>query len=284
MAILYQNINANNSRFPTPKQKPIQRNVFPNDLIANGRDFYMSMEFKDYSFREIMPNAVPFSAEILNVIDNNITPILNEGKNLFAGAINSLTGSNLNRDSFNFTPSTRIGNIALPLPKSINDITTLNWSDQSVIEKIPGIRDGAAGFATTSFMSGLTINPFLFMFFQRPNFKEFIFKWTLTPNTEEESNTIVKIINSCKKASLPTKSGFGFLLQYPQIVQIYLFPKELEKHMRFKPCAITSVQADYTAAGNPSFFKGTNLPTVISLTLSLKEIELWDSSEIYGVS
>jgi hypothetical protein len=278
MAILYQNINANNARFPTPKQKPIQRNVFPNDLRTNGRDFCMYMQFKEYNFTDMLPNTVPFGSQLANILNNNVTPFIQSNLQKLAKYFNT------DISNLTLTTSQNIGPIVLPLPKSINDITTLNWSDQSVIEKIPVARGVGEFIATTSFMSGLTINPFLFMFFQRPNFKEFTFKWTLTPNTEAESRTIIKIINSCKKASLPTKTGFGFLLQYPQVVQIDIFPDELKQHMSFKPCAITSVQADYTAAGNPSFFKGTNLPTVISLTLSLKEIELWDSSEIYGVS
>jgi len=39
------------------------------------------------------------------------------------------------------------------------------------------------------------------------------------------------------------------------------------------------VQVDYNGSGTPSFFK-SGAPTIINLTLQLKEIQLWTSEEI----
>ena len=47
-------------------------------------------------------------------------------------------------------------------------------------------------------MGGYALNPFQFMSFKQPNYKEFSFNWTLTPNSPQESETLKKIINQLK--------------------------------------------------------------------------------------
>jgi hypothetical protein len=278
MAILHQNISYNNSRFPRPKTRITQPNVFPSDLNIDGRGFYTKISFKNYNFLDdVLPDT--FSGGLGGTLSGFINGIISFGSN-------AVKGFGYTPGASSFTPSLEIGDIILPIPKKINDNFTFSWNDQSVLEKVAKLDPtgrvafGTSAIATSSFMTGVTINPFLFMFFQRPNFKEFVLQWTLTPNTPKESETVNKIVDSLQKASLPTKTGFGFLLKYPHVLEIKLYPQEFGDQMMFKMCAITSVQVDYTGAGSPSFFKGTNLPTVMTLSLSLKEIELWDSSEI----
>jgi len=286
MAIIQQNINANNARFPTPKQPPIQPLSFPNDLNVGDREFYTQIQFQKYS------PLSQFNLGNLNSIVSDLNTLVN-GVNAI-GSLLGIPGTGIQLAT-NFTPAPNLpGAILLPIPKKINDATTLSWNEQtalglgsSLANIIPGL-GGAINAASqvtsaTSFLSGVTVNPFLFMFFQRQNFKEFVLQWTLTPNTPKESTTILNIINTCKSAALPTAQGGGSLLQYPLIAQISLYPSELQQHLIFKPCAIISVQADYTGTGSPSFFKNTKLPTVVNLTLSLKEIQLWDSSELPSV-
>ena len=274
MPYIPRNRNTNNARFPTPPQKSIRLNAFPNDLIDDsrgGRNFYTQITFVDYITGAKNPGAGVQAG--LSLLAAGIEGVGNLISNLFSVAGN-VAG---------YTAQSAIGPIILPIPKKINDAVTLTWQEESLTkkasEKIPAIGAAAEAIATTSFMTGLTVNPFLFMFFQRPNFKEFVFQWTLIPYNEKESTTIVNIVNAFKKAALPTKTS-GFLLQYPMIANISFSPNEFGRNMIIKPCAIISVQVDYTGAGMPSFFKGTNLPTIVNLSLSLKEIQLWDSSEI----
>ena len=67
-------------------------------------------------------------------------------------------------------------------------------------------------------------------------------------------------------------------MNYPNIANIFMLPSS-DFTFEFKPCAITSVQVDYTAGGQPSFFIGTNAPTIVNLTISVKEIELWTQED-----
>lgn len=110
------------------------------------------------------------------------------------------------------------------------------------------------------------------MMFKRPNFKEHTLQWTLAPNTQEESETLKRIINQCKRAALPSGGRTDLMMQYPDMCTVSFTPDNYL--YKIKPCAIISVQVDYTGAGGPSFFK-SGAPTVVNLTLQLKEIELW---------
>jgi hypothetical protein len=186
------------------------------------------------------------------------------------------------------------GGFKLPIPRRLNDNEVVLWEEWSATGAVAQATSQAAGqflgnFATSvvtglqlgakgaEIASGNVINPFMFMMYKRPGFKEFTLSWTLAPNTESESETLLSIIKECKAAALPSTTGIWGLQKYPKIALVSFKP---EKYLfKLKPCAIISVQVDYNGSGTPSFFR-SGAPTVINLTLQLKEIQLWTSEEI----
>jgi len=182
------------------------------------------------------------------------------------------------------------GGIRLPIPRKLNDVQTVVWSSGSIYSDAAGVLSTLAGkTATTAFntakmgvsaASGYSVNPLLFMTFQKPNYKEHSLSWSFTPNTEQESNTLVDIINYLKFNSLPKQVLGGGIYEYPNILFVRLFPKD-EFTMKFRPCAVNGVSVDYNGAGVPSFFKN-GAPTVVNLTLQLTEIQLWDQTNYTG--
>jgi len=192
----------------------------------------------------------------------------------------------------------------LPLPRQINDTHTMVWEEASASN---GVVDTASAFKkrtgpvqqitekalenkNTSFaiaaqlasaggyITGQQINPFLYMMFKSPTFKTHTLDWIFAPKSKKESDDLNKIINDLKKSALPT-SNVGVLLGYPKIAMIKLNPNS---HLfKFRPCAITSVSVNYSAAGTPSFFKD-GAPAIVSLQLRLKEIEVWTQSNYDG--
>lgn len=246
---MYPTSSTNRSNFPTAPQKSLNFTSFPNDLVAPGRPYYMEIAFMNY-------------------------------------AVGMQYSSNRNL----YTPS---GGIRLPVPRKLNENQVLTWNEASattatagaalqLVQKAQGVFGGnfvgsdAAGVGSA--LTGLSVNPFLYMFFQRPNYKQFSFSWTLAPNTPEESRTLVTMINRIKRASLPT--AVGVFYQYPQIALIKLHPGDLFGHLKIKPCAIESVSIDHTATATPAFFNG-GAPVAVNLTINLKEIQLWDQAD-YG--
>lgn len=233
--------------FPTKPQRGFDITSFPNDLVSGQRQFYTSIMIMDYKF-----------------------------------------------DFFSFTAGAvgGGGQIKLPMPRRLNDAENIIWEELqgtatafSAAQYIPKISAAVAAAQQLteiqSVFSGTAVNPFMFMMFKRPSFKEHILQWTLTPNSQQESDTLIKIINKFKKAALPTTNYA--LMDYPKIAQVTLKAAGTDKYLfKFKPCAIVSVQVEHTAAGMPSFFK-SGAPTTVNLTLQLKEIQLWKSQDIQDV-
>jgi len=236
--------------FPQPPGRfNRQQKTFPEDLIQSNRGFYTNINLVKYEY--------------------------------------SLVSSGLGSISYG-------GGFKLPIPRRLNDNEVILWEEWSATDAVSRAVSGTAGqylggFAN-SLLAGLdlgmkggeiatgnVINPFMFMMYKRPGFKEFTLSWTLAPNTQSESDTLLDIIKECKKAALPSVTGIWGLQKYPKIALVSFKP---EKYLfKLKPCAIISVQVDYNGSGTPSFFK-SGAPTIVNLTMQLKEIQLWTSEEI----
>jgi hypothetical protein len=245
---------------PTKPKTSYNTASFPNDLIADGRQFATRIEFLQYS------------AEMAGVDVFKLIPFSTAG----------------------YLPT---GGFTLPLPKKINEIQSVIWKEESAVEvgksaisaavglaggiragtalaTVAGIGTDIAGISGALVDGGLAINPVLFMLFQRPAFKEYTFSWTLAPSNEQESQTLVNIIEYFKFNMLPSKAGIGggLVWNYPKIAIVKFYPDDTFT-FRLKPCAILSVQVDYSGAGGPSFFKN-GAPTVVNFTVLMKEIQL----------
>lgn len=250
--------------FPKPldRKENSKKFVFPSDLIADKRNFHTQIQFVDYNILQQVNSMTPYA-----------------------------------------TPS---GGMKLPIPLRINDSLVLHWSAVSLTSMLgnaavagssmigrrfggqEGAQLGAAAASGVGLMAqlggaavpgGAALNPLMFMLFQRPEYRQFSLSWILTPRNEKESKTIKDIVTECKKAASPEKMAGGFLMTYPKIAMIKMWPDDLFGHMVFKPCIITSVQANYTGAPVASFHKN-GAPTVVSLTLNLQEMQFWFRSEI----
>lgn len=247
---MFLGLNTANRNLPTKKKATANFNAFPNDLVAPGRNFYTEIALVEYNVAQQF-----------------------QGRNIASTA----------------------GGIRLPIPRKLNDHTVLSWGEASAT----GLGTGLAGQAARAFggvagqllasgigtsaglvsaFAGAQINPFIFMYFKQPNYKEHQLSWSLIPSNEQESNTIRNMVNQLKAASLPLTSGL--IMQYPSIALVKMYPNDIFGNFFFKPAAIMAVSVDYSGAGQPSFFKN-GAPTVVNLNLHLKEIQFWDKTD-YG--
>jgi hypothetical protein len=256
-SIVPNNLNSF-SNIPLPPSTSRNNYSFPNDLVANGRNFTTNINFVSYQ----------------------------STTNLLGSALAGLERSMGSR-------TIPAGGVVLPIPKKINDVQTVVWSQESMSgvagsmasSMMPygsGSLLAAAGGAATAIGAGMgvTLNPYLYMAFKNPAYKEHTLQWTLAPNNEQESNTLANIIKFFKYNMLPATAGP--LYTYPCIAKVSLQPNDFFT-MQFKPCAVTSVSVDFTGAGGPSFFRN-GAPTVVNLTVQMKEIELWTKDDYNGGS
>jgi len=264
--------------FPTAPSRSFDFFTFPNDLVTDKRQYFTEMQFYAYNPGIKLPKITPGSnGNPIGNIEGDFS--INQG----------YTGNAL-------------GNIKLPIPQRINDIMTFSWGQGSAWDVIGSLAQAAAystgqignlaylgagavrsalGAAGAYF--GIALNPQMYQQFQNPNYREFSFQWLLAPRTKTESATIASMITILKRAASPGRGANGFLLTYPLIAMIKFWPNNLTGHpsdkvggINLKPCVITSISVDHTPVAGPTFFKGPEgAPVVISISITVKELQLW---------
>ena len=124
--------------------------------------------------------------------------------------------------------------------------------------------------------TGKVINPNLELLFSGPRLRTFEFNFTLTPRSENEAIMARRIIKFFKFCSAPALSTNGLFLKTPKIFQLeYIFDKDdggqhpfLNK---FKPCALTTFNVNYTPDGSYSTYKGGSM-TSYAIAMSFGEL------------
>lgn len=287
MAIVTSNRTPN---FPTPpRPKPSSIVSMPSDLIADGRSYYTEIFFQD--FRTAKYGVGSSTASALNAGFTSGTlgtvggaaagGIVGGLAGLFSGNIFSAvggaaTGTFIGAQLANSGGAVSSAAVRLPIPNKINDVLTMSWETKKAIDLlgsvVPGLSQAVQITNTVGPFIGKAVNPLLYLAFNTQDFREFSFDWVLAPKNKQESDSIKFIVSLFKNSSLPTK---GYIMDYPLIAQVRMSPNNLNGHAIFKPMAITSVVANYTPNPTPSFFENTGAPTVVTLSVRFKEIELW---------
>lgn len=251
---------------------------FPKDLVdeSSNRNFYISFQFKKYQRRSIFDQMfvrtiggirLPIPLQLTNRQSIDYDGVNNKDNPTTAAAIDSLIAQSSNA------------------PGSISAIgaSLLQGSSSSIVNAV-GRYAGTQNLSGQLFgLKGLTQNPYLTVLFNAPSFRRFQFSWRLAPTTTEETEILKNLINKFQYHQLPdfAPSSAGTLLQYPDMVNIQLFPND-EYLFKFKPCVIESINVAYAPTNSPAFFKGTNAPVQVELTVSLLEIELNLKSNTFG--
>lgn len=125
--------------------------------------------------------------------------------------------------------------------------------------------------------SGKMLNPYLTQLFRGVDFRNFQFTFRFVPFTEKDCDTILSIVNTFRKWSLPEgpKGGSSVYLHYPGEVEIeYIFNGERNRFIhKFKRSIITSIDVDYTGAGMWTMMRN-GFPTETVMNISFAEIQI----------
>ena len=135
----------------------------------------------------------------------------------------------------------------------------------------------AVGANVLTRATGTVINPNLELLFSGPRLRTFNFNFNLTPRSDDEAIMIRRIIRFFKKTSAPSISSSGNFLQTPAVYLLeYIFDQDdggqhpyLNK---FKPCALTSFNVNYTPDGSYSTYN-TGSMTSYAITMSFGELQ-----------
>ena len=256
---------------------------FPIDLIQPqiDRNFFMAFKFMKYEKRSIQ--RAPFlrsrgSVRLPipdNIKDNMSVSYTTPSLGSAVGAIlDSMAGGTPSG-----TPGTVIGQLGGTLGAGAAGFATQFVEENANRQAVQG--------ASNYF--GMAVNPYQTVLFEKPEFKSHNFSWKIMPRNEQESNIARNIFRTFQYHMSPgisgaitgAEGGSGLFFSYPSMVIVSLFPSS-EFMYRFKPCVLKSVNVNYAAGSAPSFFKRTNAPTAMTISIQLQEIEYWTNNDFTG--
>ena len=122
---------------------------------------------------------------------------------------------------------------------------------------------------------GAAPNPNLELLFNGPQLRTFSFNFKLSPRTETEAIIVKKMIRYFKQGMTPKRSSGYLLLQSPHTFAIsYLTANKEHPYLnKFKECALTQCNVNYTPEGNYMSFDGAERSmTSYELTLQFQEL------------
>lgn len=165
---------------------------------------------------------------------------------------------------------------------------------QKAITKITG--DSISNNDIFGSISGAVLNPNVELLFDSIDMRNFNLKFKLVPRNSEESGIINEICKIFKMCTLPGRNPgkvFGFenrgtandFIAVPNLCQVSFMrgPTEHQALPRYKMCAITNVDVNYTPDGTYATYSDTDnpgQPVAIELSIGFQETKLVFSEEI----
>ena len=167
-------------------------------------------------------------------------------------------------------------------------------SEAGTVSLLKGAEKAAAlGLGDTKTLmeqvKGSVMNPYMVAAYKGPSdMREHKFSFKMLPQSESESKTCVKIVNSFKRAMLPSHKGGdnktapSMLFGYPDefTIEYYIDGRALPKDkngisnpmFNIGRSVLTACDLNYATQDVPLFFDGTQYPVSIDMSLSFMEI------------
>lgn len=265
---------------------------FPQDLGAHA----MILNFKDYTYGGgTVQNSVTSGSIALPLpkfLQDTYTPNIQDAQ---LGIIGAATAD----------AASAIINGPNPARVNINDVMQQNGNFGTVASNAAAAmryftRAGLGSIAPDVGMgidaaTGTAVNPQQTILFDGVALKSFTFEWSFSPKNASESETLRKIINTIRAASLPAyASPFGAapntgtslsrgLLKFPKMVDIILVGVDSSYFVQYKTGMITQLMVDYTPNG-VAMYKGETgaRPSFVNVSMSIREAAIHTRDDYTG--
>ena len=153
-------------------------------------------------------------------------------------------------------------------------------SDKSTLSFVAAYFAGqAVGANVSGRLTGQVINPNMELLFSGPTLRTFNFNFRMTPRSDTEAEMVKKIIRSFKMNMAVQRSDSNLFLRSPNIFKLKYISGDgsdaTQQHPflnKFKPCAMTSFNVNYTPDGSYMTFENKSL-TAYDMSLSFSELE-----------
>lgn len=270
----------------------VARYRFPNDLGAHA----MVFNFKSYEYRGGQPVTTIIDSSVAlplpsNIVDSYSIQVGPRELGIFGAAAADLS-SRMNDgngliNALGELASTTANGVSSAVNSSSLASTAINatrYLARAGLTALPGGSEVESGISAGT---GTAINPHAAIVFDGISLKTHSFDWLLAPKSATESEQAKNIINTFKKAALPSytnplgassSTGTSFdraLLKYPSMVDIFFVGLNQEYYFYFKTCMINNITVDYAPQGQ-SLFKGEggSRPVMMNFKVDLTEAQI----------
>lgn len=261
---------------------------YPQDIIDSTTDYFFLevLEYKPGGLPNFKTNAgantttknanrvkasiilpMPDSIGSVNKVgwgESRISALAGAGLNLAGLGIDAVTGKTVTK-----------GDIEAQIPDGDEYKYLRNYfKSKASIELVNAVAGSNIGLNDVlGRQAGQIVNQNLELLFGSVSIRPFGFNWDITPRSETESQQVLQIIKTLKRAMSAKKGGNAFLVS-PDVFRItYRTGQKNHKYLnKFKICALTDIGVDYTGSGAYATYPdGT--PVHYRLSLSFQELE-----------
>lgn len=120
--------------------------------------------------------------------------------------------------------------------------------------------------------AGNIVNPHVTAVFRGVAPREHVLQWRFTPRSAAESTAVRGIINYIRERMHPEKKN-EFLLNFPDEVYVTFYADARPFLYPIFKSVVTGIDTNLSSEGTNAFFRGTDEPVVIDMTVTLKEVE-----------
>jgi hypothetical protein len=269
---------------------------YPENLNPQVQDCIKFSIF-EYKAPGVQPGTSAAGSRIVSLVGGN--PGFKTGKDRkilgtitlpIPGGINDSNSADWQNDSMgeltralaNISGQTILGGGAAGVSATGSEVGSANAGGGSDLKSIitaaaAGAASGASNLISRQF--GAVVNPNLELLFNGPSLRTFGFNFRMSPRNAKEAKNIRKIIRFFKQAMSVKRSNSSLLLKAPHTFAISYVTSDKEHPYlnRFKECALTVCNVNYTPDGTYMTYKGAGVDdrsmTAYELSLTFQEIE-----------
>lgn len=161
------------------------------------------------------------------------------------------------------------------------DLKAAAAANAELASQIPGIDLFAKGARIKAMEAGIAQNPFTYMTYEGHQLRNFTMDFKLISESQDEANTIRKIIDVIRNYSMPESTG-ALSIQYPAHFEIEFYQGgEPNPFMpKIFTCHLTSLATTYNSTSN--IFHADGAPLETDIALSFQEIKTLTRGDIYS--
>ena len=265
--------------------------IFPESIRinGNGQDF-LKIDMMKYEPNEVKLQDLGFGDREMNrkSIGTVVLPIPGgiRDQQQVSWADDKMSAAQIALSDIALSTITEGGEGFVDASGRVIDQAGANISDikKALSANIAGAAAGANRLLTRQ--TGAIMNPNMELLFDSPQLRDFTFSFLLSPRSQKEAATIIKIIRFFKQGMSPIRSKSRLFLRSPHTFRLAYKHKATQNDKdkdtnepatdhkflnKFKECAMNGFGVDYTPNGQYSTYEDGSM-TAYQVTMNFKEI------------